>query len=208
MEDLRLELKVKNNLLYRAIMEKHKGIAEFCRKHGLQQTPVGQYLNFKRSPLSRHKPWVKEEVELIDINGLYVKASAIKIAEALGKSFFDLFPPASYESKQNTFIAEVDSQDFIPFDDTVYLPILDDVTGKPEQDYGELYEVLHTLTDRERSVLIDRFGIHAGEGMTLVDCGKKNGGVSKDRIRQIQAKALRKLRHPSRSRRVRPLFEA
>lgn len=63
-------------------------------------------------------------------------------------------------------------------------------------------EVLKTLTDRERIILELRFGLKDGKEMTLEAVGKKYG-VTRERIRQIEAKALRKLRHPSRSRKLR-----
>ena len=63
-------------------------------------------------------------------------------------------------------------------------------------------EVLKTLTDRERIILELRFGLKDGKEMTLEAVGKKYG-VTRERIRQIEVKALRKLRHPSRSRKLR-----
>lgn len=65
----------------------------------------------------------------------------------------------------------------------------------------QLVEALNTLTDRERTVLKMRFGLDDGKGHTLEEVGKKFN-VTRERIRQIEAKALRKLRHPSRSSRL------
>ncbi len=67
-------------------------------------------------------------------------------------------------------------------------------------------EVLHTLTEREARVLVLRFGLEDGRGRTLEEVGREFG-VTRERIRQIEAKALRKLRHPSRSRRLRDFLE-
>jgi len=66
---------------------------------------------------------------------------------------------------------------------------------------GELKEVLQTLTKREEEVLELRFGLYDGSCHTLEEVGKKFG-VTRERIRQIEAKALRKLRHPSRAKRL------
>mgnify|MGYP000803908140 CR=1 FL=1 len=65
----------------------------------------------------------------------------------------------------------------------------------------ELMDVLSTLTPREEKVLKLRFGIEDGRTRTLEEVGKEFN-VTRERIRQIEAKALRKLRHPSRSKKL------
>ena len=70
----------------------------------------------------------------------------------------------------------------------------------------QLLEVLGTLTDREQRVLRLRFGLDDGRARTLEEVGKVFD-VTRERIRQIEAKALRKLRHPSRSRKLRDFLE-
>ena len=65
----------------------------------------------------------------------------------------------------------------------------------------ELLKVLDTLTDREREILILRYGLNDDRARTLEEVGKEFH-VTRERIRQIEAKALRKLRHPSRSKRL------
>ena len=70
----------------------------------------------------------------------------------------------------------------------------------------QLGEVLDTLTERERKVLILRFGLEDGRGRTLEEVGREFN-VTRERIRQIEAKALRKLRHPSRSRKLKDYLE-
>ena len=90
--------------------------------------------------------------------------------------------------------------------------IADDNTPAPQDAASymmlreQLLEVLHTLTPREESVLKLRFGLEDGRPRTLEEVGKVFE-ITRERIRQIEAKALRKLRHPSRSKRLKDYLE-
>ena len=72
--------------------------------------------------------------------------------------------------------------------------------------HEQLMEVLETLTDREQKVLRLRFGLDDGRPRTLEEVGKEFN-VTRERIRQIEAKALRKLRHPSRSKKLKDYLD-
>ena len=87
--------------------------------------------------------------------------------------------------------------DFIPDDGVLEPAEAASYTLLKEQ----LLEVLGTLTPREEKVLKLRFGIEDGRARTLEEVGKEFN-VTRERIRQIEAKALRKLRHPSRSKKL------
>ncbi|MYD51923.1 MAG: sigma-70 family RNA polymerase sigma factor, partial [Dehalococcoidia bacterium] len=67
-------------------------------------------------------------------------------------------------------------------------------------------DVLYTLSEREARVLQLRFGLEDGRGRTLEEVGR-DFGVTRERIRQIEAKALRKLRQPNRSKKLRDFLE-
>jgi|YNPNPStandDraft_1061719.scaffolds.fasta_scaffold24524_2 RNA polymerase primary sigma factor len=88
--------------------------------------------------------------------------------------------------------------DFIP-DDSLASPA--EETNR-ELLREQMKDILSSLTERERSVLALRFGLDGGESHTLEEVGQQFG-VTRERIRQIEAKALRKLRHPTRSRKLR-----
>ncbi len=70
----------------------------------------------------------------------------------------------------------------------------------------KMNEVLETLTDREKTVLIQRFGLLDGKPKTLEEVGLMFN-VTRERIRQIEAKALRKMRHPTRSKQLKAFLD-
>jgi len=92
--------------------------------------------------------------------------------------------------------------DFIPDDDAP----APEYMASSAMLQAHLEEVLRTLTPREEKVLRLRFGLEDGRTRTLEDVGKEFN-VTRERIRQIEAKALRKLRHPSRSKRLRDFLD-
>lgn len=92
--------------------------------------------------------------------------------------------------------------DFIP-DDDVPAPVDAAAFSMLKE---QLVEVLDTLTEREKKVLTLRFGLDDGRSRTLEEVGKEFD-VTRERIRQIEAKALRKLRHPSRSKKLKDYLE-
>jgi RNA polymerase primary sigma factor len=92
--------------------------------------------------------------------------------------------------------------DFIPDDDAPAPAEAASLTLLKEQ----LNKILGTLTEREAKVLKLRFGLEDGRSRTLEEVGKEFE-VTRERIRQIEAKALRKLRHPSRSKQVKDFLD-
>ena len=92
--------------------------------------------------------------------------------------------------------------DFIPDDDAPAPADAASHTLLKEQ----LAEVLDTLTPREEKVLRLRYGLDDGKPRTLEEVGKEFN-VTRERIRQIEAKALRKLRHPTRSKRLKEFID-
>ncbi len=136
------------------------------------------------------------------------EASAEEIAQVIGMSaekVREIMKVAQDPVSLETPIGEEEDShlgDFIPDDDS---PAPDNAAS-----YAllreQLCEVLHTLTPREEHVLKLRFGLDDGRTRTLEEVGREFN-ITRERIRQIEAKALRKLRHPSRSKRLRDYLD-
>ena len=131
-----------------------------------------------------------------------------EIAEAIGMTPEKVRDTMKYAlepvSLETPIGEEEDSHlgDFIPDEDSPAPSDAASYTLLKEQ----LNEVLHTLTPREEQVLKLRFGLLDGKTRTLEEVGKEFD-ITRERIRQIEAKALRKLRHPSRSKRLRDYLD-
>ncbi|MBQ8545890.1 MAG: RNA polymerase sigma factor RpoD [Clostridia bacterium] len=131
-----------------------------------------------------------------------------EIAEVMGMSADKVRDTMKYAlepvSLETPIGEEEDSHlgDFIPDEDSPAPSDAASYTLLKEQ----LNEVLHTLTPREEQVLKLRFGLLDGRTRTLEEVGKEFD-ITRERIRQIEAKALRKLRHPSRSKRLRDYLD-
>ncbi len=136
------------------------------------------------------------------------EASTEEIAEKMNMSVDkvrDIMKLAQEPVSLETPIGEEEDShlgDFIPDDDAPAPAEAASYTLLREQ----LCEVLHTLTPREEHVLKLRFGLEDGRTRTLEEVGKVFN-ITRERIRQIEAKALRKLRHPSRSKRLRDYLD-
>ncbi|MBQ7740666.1 MAG: RNA polymerase sigma factor RpoD [Eubacterium sp.] len=140
--------------------------------------------------LNGHEPTPEEIAEYLDM-------SVDKVREILRVAQ----DPVSLETPIGE---EEDSHlgDFIPDDDALAPADAASISLLKEQ----LSEVLKTLTPREEKVLSLRFGLEDGNPKTLEEVGKEFN-VTRERIRQIEAKALRKLRHPSRSKKLKDFLD-
>ena len=131
-----------------------------------------------------------------------------EIADAMGISEKQAKEIQSYIVEPTSLDIQVGDDD----DTTIGSFIEDTHFVNPESAYikesnGDIVNaVLDTLSDREANILRLRFGIGGKKAMTLEEVGKEYG-LTRERIRQIEAKALRKLRHPSRSRKLKDFLE-
>ena len=136
------------------------------------------------------------------------EATAEEVAERIGMSpdkVREIMKIAQDPVSLETPIGEEEDShlgDFIPDDDSPAPAEAASYELLKEQ----LEEVLHTLTSREEHVLKLRFGLEDGLTRTLEEVGKEFN-ITRERIRQIEAKALRKLRHPSRSKRLKDYLD-
>lgn len=144
--------------------------------------------------------------QLLQENGR--EATAEEIGEVMGVSadkVREIMKIAQDPVSLETPIGEEEDShlgDFIPDEDSPAPAEAASYTLLREQ----LCEVLHTLSPREEQVLKLRFGLEDGRTRTLEEVGKEFN-ITRERIRQIEAKALRKLRHPSRSKRLRDYLD-
>lgn len=130
--------------------------------------------------------------EIAEVMGMDVKKvrDIIKIAE---RPVSLETPIGEEESELGDFIE--DSHIKTPVEETTYTMLKKDLS-----------DVLETLTPREQEVLVLRFGLKDGKSRTLEEVGNVFG-LTRERIRQIESKALRKLRHPSRSRKIKDFLD-
>ncbi len=192
---LRLELRTRNNRLWHAIYDRWGSVSAFCREvGGVSEGDVGYYLNLKRTP------WNKKTGEL--------KKGAARIVEATGRNEFWLFDPDLYKQDflpRETLVAEIEPRLMLSgandLRDVAALgPAPDEVLmAEEELSIADLlYETLHTLTPREETVIRRRFGLEPYDRPQSLDTIGEFFDLSRERIRQIEGKALRKMRHPLR----------
>ena len=160
---------------------------------GVAPVPVDQGGYFDHTPAAVGHDFRRQAITLLEAMGISVEKvrEIIKIAQE----------PVSLETPIGE---EEDSHlgDFIQDDDAPPPAEAASFTLMKEQLMG----VLDTLTPREKKVLSLRFGLEDGRQRTLEEVGQEFN-VTRERIRQIEAKALRKLRHPSRSKKLKDYLE-
>lgn len=186
--EIRIEARVRNNILWHAIFDKWRSVADFCRTYNLHQIEVGKLLNLTLSPL-------REDGE------------SRKICKALAMIFQmlpeDLFPHELYFLEKVKAVVELplkvlSSPKIIPLLPEPVSPFEATVQTELKR---EIHKALNTLTEREQTVL---------KGLIFQDKTQDEVGqklsITKTRVGQIEIKALRKLRHWS-QRRLRSFVE-
>lgn len=182
-KDYRLEVRVKNNLLYNRIYSKYPSISKFCEQNHVEFSTVSGLLNFKAEIFSK-KGFVRKGVQAV--------------ADALKCKLEDIIPANYIVKESNKYVKEISHDELLMIEEVNEPEML---TYEPNYDKGELVdalnEVLDTLPERVKNVLILRFKY----GKTYRDVAKAMN-VSTERIRQLEKKGLLMCRNPSRRKKL------
>jgi RNA polymerase sigma factor (sigma-70 family) len=184
MKAYRIVAKIKNNRLHEAIAERFPGmrVNRVAALVGVQESLLYSYINM------REWPWNKRRGEWT--------ANALRLASALEREPEYLFDPALY-GRPPFPVVEVTCDgpellDVLHMSRRLELP---DEAVRAKEALAALGAAIDDLKPREREVLARRFGLESGEEESLRAVGRAMN-VQPERIRQIEAKALSKLRHP------------
>jgi len=181
MKDYRVTVKVRNNRLLKAIEDAGGSTGQkWCEANGLGYARVNSLINMTSSPLAAEGDLYPDAARLCDVLG--------KLPEDLWSNE-QLYPLERNFSEMEMDHAQVVAM--LPAEQQFYLPDFSDL--EQAQTKALVSQALSTLTPREQEVIRMRFE----DDLTLAECAKRLG-VTQGRIRQIEIKAMRKLRHPAR----------
>jgi len=187
MNEYRIKVSVKNNLLLTAIEEAgYKTQSEFAKAAGIRETELGRLLSLKSAPITRYGEF-----------SLVAKA----VMEALGACPTDLWTEEqlTMELPKNTAEATVGFKDLMAIQSRMTGNLIEyDPSDKVNDSFvsKKVNEVLDELTPREKKVMQLRYGVDGAVEHTYEEIGDMYG-VTRERIRQIEAKALRKMKNPN-----------
>lgn len=194
-----IKVSIRNNLIIRAIYAAgYKNVSQFCEQNGMAKTQLTDLISLRAPPLTKEGEF---------------RESAKKLMENLCALPTDLWTSEqlTMELKRNTNTKEVSLDAMLSVlginaEEALRMiepPKPDDILEEKEKT-AVINEILESLTPKEEKVLRMRFGLECDEH-TLEETGKKLR-VTKERIRQIEAKAIRKIKHPARAVELRKLL--
>lgn len=186
--DYRIEVKVKNNNILNKIEEAgYKTVGEFCRINNKLSWAgkIGDYVNLKETPINAEGDFYSHVYE---------------ISNLLNCSPEDLFTETQLQTaiESNKRTLEVNEAEMQFMMINMQEPLLLEDKIHAERLPEEINKILDFLSPREAKIIRLRFGLDGTEPQTL-DKISTLFGVTRERIREIEAKALRKMRHPTRS---------
>jgi RNA polymerase sigma factor (sigma-70 family) len=176
----RVEIKIKNNLLYKLIMQDSDSVAEFCRKHNLCQQTIGRLLNFK--------------YKIKDYKSNRTVKKLCLIFKVLPE---DIFCDEFLEIERNTISLESNIRYVEHATRELVYESEENIRDNNELK-NAIKNILTTIPKRERKIIEMRYGLVDGYSHTLEEVGHVFK-CSRERIAQLERKGLRRLRHPARS---------
>lgn len=183
-KEYRMEIKVKNNLLYKKIYDTYGSVKKFCEVTGISIPVVIQFLNFKRELYNKRNGELKDSVK--------------KLLDIFKCPLNELFPENYKVIETNKHVREVSQQEIeaISMQSPELQLLTYDINSEIEQTdlRNNIEKILSTLLPIESEVIRLRYL----DGYTLEETGKRIG-ISRTRVDQIAKKAIRKMTHPSRS---------
>jgi RNA polymerase primary sigma factor len=196
MDEYRLKVTIKNNLILNAIEERgYTNLNNFCKGEGLKLNNLYDLINLKIAPIGVDGRFIKPAQDLMEVLGacptdlwteeqLTLKLQTNTVTKTLNKEKVDI-----YLSSGNSHL------------------ILDNPANvfEKEDDKKLISQMLNSLSPRESKILKLRFGLENTDEHTLEEVGDKYHS-HRERIRQLEARALRKMRHPSRSESLKELL--
>ncbi len=189
MKEIRVEVKIKNNMIYEAIYPIFGSISKFCKATGLNNSKVGALINLRASPM-----W----------NG-YTK-TARKLAEICGYSCEELYPMEMYRNLiKEKIVKTISLNSALIYEENRRIAsgeINESIDIRGMCIKSEVRKVINTLSPKQYYTIRRRFGIGDNIERTLEEVAE-DMSLSRERVRQIEAKAIRILRHPSRSKSLR-----
>jgi RNA polymerase sigma factor (sigma-70 family) len=194
MKTIRLEARLRNNILWHCIFDNWKSVKSFCDERNYNPSCVGNLLNLKSSPLKK----TKDRKEYYGTREKDYKELCQKLAKEFGILVEDLFPIDIYELPFTVKSIEIEKR-IIPLRTVKEISAPIDLIDTIEeiQKREAIIEILETLPPREKDVIKKRFGIDGPE-QSLKEIAK-DWGCTKERIRQLESKALRRLRKPTKA---------
>lgn len=199
MKPIRIEAKIRNNILYHCIFDNYGSVNEFCIKNDFCPSSVGFLLNLKTKPKCKWYP-DKYRKLCVDLSKLFKLIPEI------------LFPDELYYNLKKTKTSVELSYEQLPNFNKEDVLLLEanhnpeSKTIKSEIAIG-LFEVFKTLTAREQQVIKARLGLYGAEGEKTLEQVAFDLKITRERVRQVEGRAIRRLQHPSRLKKLRDFVE-
>lgn len=197
MSDYRVDIKVRNNNILKKLAEcGYSSVGEFCRLNDKKgwASSIGELVNMKRSPLDAQGNFIAIVNHMCDL----LRCSPEDL-------FSDVQMTTAIDSNKRTIEVNEAEMRFMLENNSEPM-FLEDQMDKDRLP-SKIEELLSTLTPREAKVVSMRFGLGEYSHVHTLQEVAQSQNVNRERIRQIEAKALRKLRHPSRSEPLRDYIE-